>query len=123
MNEISPNLLRELEARGLSQSALFHDIMKRGSIGEIDGLPQEIRDLYKTALEISPAWHVRMQAAFQKHSDNAVSKTVNLPNDSKPEDVESVYRLAHVLGCKGITVFRDRCRDSQVLNSGCAACA
>jgi len=123
MKEIHPGLLRELEARGLTQSALFNEILRRGIIGEIVELPREIRELYRTALEISPEWHVRMQAVFQKHSDNAVSKTVNLPFDSKPEEVESIYRLAYELGCKGITVYRDRCRESQVLNIGCAACA
>ncbi len=123
LNEIHPGLLKELDARGLADSAFCSEIVRRGTIGEIEGLPGELRELYRTALEIPPEWHVRMQAAFQKHSDNAVSKTVNLPFESKPEDVESVYRLAHKLGCKGITVYRNHCRESQVLNIGCAACA
>jgi ribonucleoside-diphosphate reductase alpha chain len=83
----------------------------------------DLKKIYRTALEIAPEWHVRMQAAFQKHCDNGVSKTVNLPFEASPEDVASVYRLAAESGCKGITVYRDRCRNNQVLNIGCVVCA
>jgi ribonucleoside-diphosphate reductase alpha chain len=123
LREIYPGLLQELNARGLANPVLYDEILRRGSMGEIAELPAELRRRYMTALEIPPEWHIRTQAAFQKHSDNAVSKTVNLPYESTPEDVESVFRLAYALGCKGITVYRDRCRETQVLNIGCAACA
>ncbi len=121
--EIHPLLLRELAARGLDAPEILDHMTRTGSLAGLDFLPEDLRRRYVTALEIAPDRHVRMQAAFQKHSDNAVSKTVNLPHESKPEDVETVFRLAGELGCKGITVYRDRCRDTQVLNLGCATCA
>ena len=123
MSEIHPLLVQELNARDLARPALLEEIARRGCIGDMPELPEEIRRRYLTALEIPCEWHVRMQAAFQKNSDNAVSKTVNLPFEATPADVESVFRMAYSMGCKGITVFRDRCRETQVLHIGCAACA
>jgi ribonucleoside-diphosphate reductase alpha chain len=70
-----------------------------------------------TAHEVSPQWHVKIQAAFQAHVDNAVSKTVNLPADASPADVDEIYKLAFKLGCKGITVYRDNARDNQVFKA------
>jgi ribonucleoside-diphosphate reductase alpha chain len=123
LQEIHPGLLEELNTRGLAKPAILGAILKTGTLRKIAEIPEEMRTRYATAMEISPEWHVRMQAAFQSHSDNAVSKTVNLPFASSPEEVESIYRLAHKLGCKGITVYRDHCRETQVLNIGCVACA
>ena len=122
LQELHPGLLNELSERGLDQQNLLDQIRQRGSLKDLPGLPEDIVKRYRTAHEIAPEWHVRMQAAFQKHSDNGVSKTVNLPFEATPEDVESVYRLAGDLGCKGITVYRDGCRNTQVLNIGCVAC-
>jgi ribonucleoside-diphosphate reductase alpha chain len=121
--EIHPSLLEDLSRRGLQKAEILDAIRKTGSMAGIREIPDELKKIYRTALEIAPEWHVRMQAAFQKHCDNGVSKTVNLPFDATPEDVASVYRLAGELGCKGITVYRDRCRNNQVLNIGCVACA
>ncbi len=123
MSEIHPGLLEELCARGLEQPEILDAISQTGTLRRIRGIPEEMKARYVTAMEVAPESHVRMQAAFQAHSDNAVSKTVNLPFESKPEDVEAVFGLAWRLGCKGITVYRDRCRKAQVLNIGCVACA
>ncbi len=123
LQEIHPGLMSKLSQQGLDRSDVLDQLRNKGSLKELRDLPEDIVRRYRTALEISPEWHVRMQAAFQRYSDNGVSKTVNLPFEATPEDVASVYRLAGELGCKGITVYRDRCRSAQVLNIGCAICA
>ncbi len=92
--------------------------------GTAEGLPLDThaRDLFKTAIEIAPEHHVRMQAAFQKHVDNAVSKTVNLPESATVDEIARVFSLAHALGCKGTTVYRYRSRPDQILSLGCDVC-
>ncbi|MCM2466499.1 adenosylcobalamin-dependent ribonucleoside-diphosphate reductase [Methanoculleus oceani] len=92
--------------------------------GTVEALPLDghTRDLFKTAIEIAPEHHVRMQAAFQKHVDNAVSKTVNLPEGATADEIAGVFSLAHDLGCKGITVYRYRSRPDQILSQGCDIC-
>lgn len=120
LQEIHPGLLAELSEQGLRTPEILQEISRSGSLQKIGDVPDAMKNKYRTALEIAPQWHVRMQASFQKHSDNGVSKTVNLPFDTKPDEVAEVYRLAWSLGCKGVTVYRDRCRSEQVLNIGCA---
>lgn len=93
-------------------------ISESGSVQQVRELPERIRKLFVTAHDIDPVWHVRMQAAFQQHVDSAVSKTVNLRRDATPEEIAKIYLLAHELGCKGITVFRDGSREDQVLRPG-----
>jgi ribonucleoside-diphosphate reductase alpha chain len=122
LQEIHPLLLAELSERALDSPDTLEEILRCGSVKGIAGLPGQVGEIYATALEIAPEWHVRMQAAFQRHCDNAVSKTVNLPYEATARDVESIYSQAYKLGCKGITVYRDRSRFTQVLNSGCPAC-
>ncbi len=104
INEIFEDVLRK---RGLYSEELIEKVAERGSIQEIEEIPEDIRRVFKCALDISPEWHVRMQAAFQKYTDNAVSKTINMPNSASRKDVEKAFLLAYELGCKGITVYRD----------------
>ena len=93
-------------------------IAEQGSLAHVDGIPEEIRRVFVCAHDVSPIWHVKMQAAFQEYTDNAVSKTVNFPNSATKEEVAEVYRLAFTLGCKGTTIYRDGSRNEQVLNIG-----
>ncbi|HXA95928.1 MAG TPA: vitamin B12-dependent ribonucleotide reductase [Candidatus Dormibacteraeota bacterium] len=103
---------------GFHSESLMAEVARRGSVKDVAGVPEGARAIFKTAHEIDAAWHVRHQAAFQKHTDNGVSKTINLPEQATAEDVAAAYRLAWNLGCLGITVFRDGSKGSQVLNVG-----
>ena len=91
------------------------EIARTGSVQDNERVPADVRELFRTAMDIDPEWHVRMQAAFQKHVDNAVSKTINLPRSAGIDDVRRAFLLAWDLGCKGITVFRYGSRKQQVL--------
>lgn len=117
MLEVNPILREVLTERGFSED-IFRKILEKGSIGKVEEIPEDIRNAFISAPEVSPKDHVLMQAAFQKHTDNAVSKTVNLPNSATEDDVREVYMLAYQTGCKGVTVYRDGSRDSQVLTTG-----
>ena len=112
-------LFEELaKTRGFYSAELLEEVAKTGSVQKIVGVPDNVKRLFVTALDIAPVWHVKMQAAFQKFTDNAVSKTVNLPFDAKVEDVNEVYDLAWKLKCKGVTVFRYGSKPEQVLYIG-----
>lgn len=104
--------------KGFYDKKLMIEIAKKGSIQHMKKIPSSVRKIFVTAFDISPEWHVRMQAAFQKYTDNAVSKTVNLPYDATVEEVEKVYKLAYKLGCKGVTVYRYGSKPQQVLYLG-----
>jgi ribonucleoside-diphosphate reductase alpha chain len=104
--------------RGFYSAKLFEEIARTGSVQKIEGVPADVKRLFVTALDIEPVWHIRMQAAFQKSTDNAVSKTVNLPIEAKVEDVREIYDLAWKLECKGVTVFRYGSKPEQVLYIG-----
>jgi ribonucleoside-diphosphate reductase alpha chain len=106
--------------KGFYSTALMEEIARRGALHDIPGVPEEAGRVFKTSHEIPFEWHVRHQAAFQRYTDNGVSKTINLPNSATEDDVASAYRLAWDLGCLGITVFRDGCKGEQVLNVGIA---
>jgi len=116
--EINPLFEMTVKERGFYSAKLLEEIARTGSVQEIKDVPEEVKRVFITALDISPEWHVRMQAAFQKHTDNAVSKTVNLPQDATVEDVETVFWLAYRLKCKGITVYRYGSKPEQVLYTG-----
>ncbi len=100
---------------GFYSEGLMEKMAEKGNLKDIDEVPSKHKRIFITAHEISPTWHVRTQAAFQKFVDNAVSKTVNFPNNATIQDVENAYMLAYRLGCKGITIFRDKSRGAQVL--------
>ena len=118
LTETNPILRAELEKRGLYNEELMRKIAAAGSLAHIDEIPEDIKKVFVAAHDVSPEWHIRMQAAFQRHTDNAVSKTVNFAQDATRGDVEEVYLLAWKLGCKGVTIYRDNSRDAQVLSVG-----
>jgi ribonucleoside-diphosphate reductase alpha chain len=94
------------------------EVVRGGSVQDVPGLDESVRAIFKTAHDIDYRWHVRHQAAFQKQTDNGVSKTINLPHDATEDDVAQAYLLAWQEGCLGITVFRDGSKGSQVLHVG-----
>ncbi len=102
--------------QGFYSDELMQYIANQGSVQHIDSIPGRLKQLFVVSHDISPEWHIRIQAAFQKHVDNAVSKTVNFPNSATPSDVEEVYMMAYEHKCKGITIYRDKSRDEQILN-------
>lgn len=111
-------LVEKLKEAGVYSDALMHRIAEEGTLAHIPEIPEEIRRVFVCAHDITPEWHIRIQAAFQKYTDNAVSKTINFPNSATREEVKEAYLLAYRLGCKGTTVYRDGSRDSQVLTTG-----
>ena len=120
--EINPSIKVSLQLKGLWSPEMEQSLAKSQS--KCVMLPPEMRKVLVTAHDVSPEWHVKMQAAFQKYVDNAVSKTVNLTFNHSVRDVEKIYILAHKLGCKGITVYRDGSRKEQLLTigNGCPTC-
>jgi ribonucleoside-diphosphate reductase alpha chain len=114
--ETNPYFEKVVRQKGFYTPELMDEVARSGSIRQIEGIPQEVKEVFVTAHDITPEWHVRMQAAFQKFTDNAVSKTVNLPRDATVDDVMKVYNLSYELGCKGITIYRDGSRENQVLS-------
>ncbi len=116
--EVNP-LFEDLAVKqGFYSRDLMALIAEHGSVAGIDAVPADVQRVFVTAHEVAPEWHVRMQAAFQKSTDNAVSKTVNFGNDATVDDVRHVYDLAHDLGVKGVTIYRDGSKENQVLSTG-----
>ena len=116
--ETNQILKDRLVEAGVYSEELMRQIVEKGSLAHVDGIPEEIKRVFVCAHDVSPIWHVKMQAAFQEYTDNAVSKTVNFPNSATRDEVAEVYRLAYSLGCKGTTIYRDGSRSEQVLNIG-----
>jgi len=114
--EVNPHFEAVARDRGFYSQELMDKIARTGSIQEMDEIPADIKKIFVAAHDISPEWHTRMQAAFQKYTDNAVSKTVNLPKEATVADVRNIYDLAYELGCKGVTIYRDGSRANQVLS-------
>ena len=119
--EVNPLFEQVAKRRGFWSRELMEDIAEHGSIADFDDIPDDVKRVFVTAHDITPVEHVQMQAAFQRHVDNAVSKTVNFNHDASMRDVEEVYMLAYRLGCKGVTVYRDGSRKEQVLSTGATA--
>ena len=118
--EINREFEETAKQRGFYSNELVRKITETGSVQSIREVPDDIKKIFVTALDIPPEWHVKMQAVFQKHVDNAVSKTVNLRHDATIEDVRKTYLLAYKLGCKGVTVYRYGSKKEQVLYTGAA---
>jgi ribonucleoside-diphosphate reductase alpha chain len=118
---VNPHFETVAKARGFYSQELMEKVAEHGTLHGLTQIPEDVRRVFVTAHEIALEWHVRMQAAFQKYTDNGVSKTINLPNDASVDDVARAYQLAYDLGCLGITVFRDGCKSGhggQVLHVG-----
>ena len=115
--EVNSLFEEEAKRRGFYSELLMEKIAGRSSLKGLDEIPEDVKRLFVTAHEISVEWHVRMQAAFQKYVDNAVSKTINLPNQATVEDIKRAFLLAWHLKCRGITVYRDGCKETQVLET------
>ncbi len=116
--EVNPLFEKVAKERGFYSKDLMSRIAEAGTIAHMDEVPDDVKKVFVTAHDISPEWHVKMQAVFQEQTDNAVSKTVNLPRDATIEDVRKVYDLAFELGCKGVTTYRDGSKANQVLSVG-----
>ncbi|MCC8195186.1 MAG: vitamin B12-dependent ribonucleotide reductase, partial [Deltaproteobacteria bacterium] len=118
LTEVNPYFEASLIEAGCHSPKLMEAVAEKGSVGSFEHLPETIRRVFVTAMDIQPEWHLRMQAAFQQYTDNAVSKTVNLPNSATVDDIRDIYRMAYERGCKGVTVYRDGCKAVQVLYTG-----
>lgn len=116
--EVHPLFEQMAKEGGFYSEELMEEIARKGTVRGIKGIPVDIQNLFSTAHDISPQWHVRTQAAFQEFTDNAVSKTVNFHNSATREEIEEVFILSYKLKCKGVTVYRDGSRDQQVLSKG-----
>ena len=116
--EVSPLFEQASKDRGIYTPELIKEIAAKGSLHDVVGVPADLKRVFVTAHDITPEWHLRIQAAFQLYTDNAVSKTVNFPKEATREQVAEAYNLAYDLGCKGVTIYRDGCRENQVLTTG-----
>ena len=117
MPDVNEDFVERAKAEGWHSDTLMERIAEEGHI-HFDEVPCEVQDTFRTAHDITPEWHVRMQGAFQAHVDSAISKTTNFPHAATRQDVRKIYEMAFELGCKGVTVYRDGSRPMQVLSTG-----
>lgn len=115
--EVNPHFERAARERGFFKQKLIEELVTSNHLHDRKEVPEDVRKVFITAHQVSPDWHVRIQAAFQRHIDNAVSKTVNFPHEATRDDIARVFRMAYEQGLKGITVYRDRSRDQQPLST------
>jgi ribonucleoside-diphosphate reductase alpha chain len=115
---LDPIFEQVLKVRGLYSEDLINNVMEQGTIQHMEGIPEDVKNVFRVSHDIQSDSHVKMQAAFQKNVELAVSKTINMPAEATVEDVEKVYLMAWKLGCKGITIYRDSSRSEQVLHIG-----
>jgi len=115
LTEVNPYFEQMAKDRGFYSAKLMDEVARTGSIQHIDDVPDDVKQLFRTAMEIDYKYHIKMQAIFQKHTDLAVSKTINMPNSGTREDIQAAYELAYDLKCNGITVYRDGSKPTQVL--------
>ncbi|NTV52456.1 MAG: vitamin B12-dependent ribonucleotide reductase [Candidatus Firestonebacteria bacterium] len=120
LTEVNPIFEQAALLGGFHSPELIAGVVRQGSVHELAAVPEEVKKVFVTAHDIEPLWHIRMQAAFQRHTDNAVSKTVNFPRSATPTDVENVFEEAFKLNTKGVTIYRDGSREGQVLSVGTA---
>lgn len=118
LTEANGFFVQALHDAGCHSEKVMAEVVEKGTVRGMEFLPEDLRKVFVTAMDIDPVWHLKMQAAFQKHTDNAVSKTVNLPNSATQEDIYKIYWMAYEEGCKGVTVYRDGCKSVQVLCTG-----
>lgn len=114
--EVHPTFRKIAQERGFYSDELMKKVAEKGSILNFEEIPEDVRRVFVVSHDVDPSWHIRIQAAFQKYTDNAVSKTINFPFSASPEDVRDAYVSAYRLGCKGLTIYRDGSRETQVLN-------
>ncbi|WP_434512924.1 vitamin B12-dependent ribonucleotide reductase [Desulfitobacterium sp. AusDCA] len=116
--EVNPIFEGYAKEYGFDSPELMKKIADKGTVLGFSEVPNWVQEVFVTAQEIDPEWHIKIQAAFQKYTDNAVSKTINFANSATREDIEKAYELAYELNCKGLTVYRDGSREEQVLSAG-----
>ncbi|MHB1653807.1 MAG: vitamin B12-dependent ribonucleotide reductase [Desulfitobacteriaceae bacterium] len=119
--EVNPLFEQYAKEYGFYSPELMHKIANQGTVLGLAEVPNWVQEVFVTAQEIEPEWHIKIQAAFQRFTDNAVSKTINFAKSAEREDIAKAYRLAYDLNCKGLTVYRDGSREEQVLSTGTAA--
>jgi ribonucleoside-diphosphate reductase alpha chain len=114
--EVNPIFEEMAKSRGFYSRELVGRVAQSRSLQEVEGIPRDIKRIFVTAFDVTPRQHLEVQAAFQRYSDNSVSKTINLPSEATVEDVKKIYLLAYKLHCKGITIYRYGSKEEQVLS-------